>query len=438
MEQIKRWLIFIIMIYSTNTLANIDIDRLKQLFDSGNSQQAYDYAFSKLTAHEGEADFDYYYGASAIDVGRASEGVFALERVLISQPGHLAARLELARGYFILEEYARSRAEFRLLLKANPPDDVVDKVHTYLDTMRIEEGRHTTIHTAYVEAGFGTDSNVNSGPSDPTIFFLGQVGQLSASSLEQRDNFSELTANYRITTPVTTGISFNVSINGKQRSNSDRSELDTGTYTGSAGFRFLHAKDKYSVRLIAQQFNVDGNGYRKLIGLDANWSRHLSQKTTLMSFLQFSKQDFSGQTARNVSTSTLGIGLTKRINTSLSSALFSSVYMAQDDPESSSDISKQIAERDYYGARIGTIVNTSPKSSVQFSVNYQSSEYGLEDINGILREDDYTSAELDFKWTLSRNWSLLADASYIQNDSSNTLNEYSRKLASISFRYETK
>jgi hypothetical protein len=436
--EIKRCLILIIMIYSSNTLATIDINRLKQLFDSGNSQQAYDYALTELMAHEGEPVFDYYYGAAAIDVGHASEGVFALERVLDSQPGHLAARLELARGYFILEEYARSRAEFRLLLKANPPEDVVDKVHAYLDTMRAEEGRHTTIHTVYAEAGYGTDSNVNSGPSNPTIIFLGQTGQLSASTLEQRDSFSELTVNYRVTTPVKAGISFNASINGIQRINNDHSELDTDTYTGNAGFRFLHAQDEYSAGLIAQQFNVNGDNYRNLIGIDANWRRQLSQKTTLMSFLQFSQQDFDGQAARNVRTSTLGIGLTKRLNTSVSSALFTSVYIAQDDPESGSDISRQIAERDYHGARVGAIVNTSSKTSIQLSANYQSSEYGLEDINNTLREDDYTSAELDFKWTLSRNWSLLADASYIKNDSSNTINEYDRKLAGVSLRYETK
>ena len=432
---ILGWIILMTILYSNSTIAAIDINRLKQLFDSGNSQLAYNYALTELSENEGDPVFDYYYGAAAIDIGHASEGVFALERVLDSQPGHLAARLELARGYFILEEYSRSRAEFRLLLKANPPDDVAEKVYTYLDTMRGEEGRHTTLHTAYVEAAYGTDSNVNSGPSNPTITFLGQVGQLSASALEQRDSFSELTANYKVTTPISAGISFNATINGKQRNNYERSELDTSTYTGNAGFRFLHAQDEYSIGVIAQQFNVDGENYRNLTGLDANWSRHLSQTTTLMSFLQFSQQDFIGQTARNINATTLGLGLTKRLETS---ALFASVYAAKDDPESNTDIAKQIAERNYYGGRVGGIFNTSAKSSVQISFNHQSSEYGLENIDGILREDDYNSTDIDFKYTLSRNWSLLADASYIKNDSSNTINEYNRKLASISLRYETK
>ena len=36
---------------------------------------------------EGDGNFDYIYGVAAIDTGHASEGVFALERVLIQFPG---------------------------------------------------------------------------------------------------------------------------------------------------------------------------------------------------------------------------------------------------------------------------------------------------------------------------------------------------------------
>ena len=222
------------------------------------------------------------------------------------------------------------------------------------------------------------------------------------------------------------------------RNNKERSEFDSETYTGFADFRFLQAQDSFSIGLIAQQFNIDGNNYRQLAGINTDWSRHLSQQSTLQAFLQFSKQDFNGQEVRNVDTGTFGIGFTKRLNTSLSPVIFSSIYVAQDNPERNTDTAKQIAERDYYGARAGTILSTSAKTSIQFSVNYQSSKYGLEDINGILREDDYINTQLNFTWLLSRNWSLLADAIYIKNDSNNTINTYDRTLASISLHYEMK
>jgi len=430
-----KWILILAMIYSSNTLATIDLNRLRYLFDSGNSQEAYEYAFAELLTYEGDPAFDYYYGTSAIDIGKANEGVYALERVLVSQPNNLAARLELARGYFVLQEYDRARAEFNIVLKFDPPDDVREKIYAYLDNIRLQEGRYKTTSAAYIELSYGTDSNVNSGPRNPTIFFLGRTGELSPDALEQRDDYTNLEANYGISTPLTAGISFSANINANLRKNSKHSELDTETYTESADFRFLHAQDSYSIGAIAQQFFVDSNDYRQLIGINSGWSRHLSQQSSLQAFLQFSKQDFDGQEVRNVNTGTLGAGFTKRFDISLSPIIFTSAYIAQDDPESNSETAGKIAERDYYGARIGTILSTSSRTSVQISVDYQTSEYGLKDENtGILREDDYTNTELNFTWLLTRNWSLRADASYLKNESNNTINEYDRKQASFAMK----
>jgi len=427
------------MLYSHNGFASIDLDQLKKLFNSGDSQAAYEYAHSEVLTHEGEPVFDYYYGASAIDVGQSSEGVFALERVLDSQPNNHAARLELARGYFILQEYARARAEFNTVLKYNPPDDVSERIYNYLDSIRLQEDRYKTTSTVYAEFGYGSDSNINSGPSNPTITFLGQTGQLNASALEQKDNVTKIKVNYGFSTPLTAKSSFNASINASLNNNSDHSELNSATYTESAGFRYLHAQDTYLIDLIAQQFSIDNKDYRQLTGINSNWKRNLSQLSTLQTYLQLSKQDFDGQETRNVDTILLGVGLTKRFNAALSPVIFSSLYIAQDNPERNSDIAKQIAERDYYGARIGAILSTSAKTSSQLSINYQSSQYGLkDDTNGILREDDHSSAEYNFTWLVSRNWSLLADASYIQNESSNTINAYDRKQFSVSLHYEMK
>jgi len=438
MHPLHKSILIVAMFYSNNSLASIDLNQLKQLFDSGNSQAAYEYALTERFNYEGDPVFDYYYGASAIDIGQANEGVYALERVLVSQPNNHAARLELARGYFILQEYTRSRAEFNTVLNLNPPDDVREKIYNYLDSIRLQQDRYKTTSTAYIEMGYGSDSNVNSGPSNPSIIFLGQTGQLNAAALEQKDNFTRLKANYGVSTPVTTKTTFNATINANLNSNSDHSELDTSTYTESAGFRFLHAQDSYSIDLIAQQFSIDGSDYRKLTGMNANWNRNLSQLSSLQAFLQLSKQDFNGQEVRNVDTSTLGIGFNKRFKAALSPVIFSSAYIAQDNPERNSITARRIAERDYYGARIGVVISTSAKTSSQFSVNYQSSQYGLEDSNGILREDDHSRAEYNFTWLLSRNWSLLADASYIQNDSSNTINAYDRKQFIVSLHYEMK
>ena len=52
-----------------------------------------------------------------VDSGHAGEGVLALERYLLQFPGNTAARVELARAYFVLGEYVRAREEFENVLR---------------------------------------------------------------------------------------------------------------------------------------------------------------------------------------------------------------------------------------------------------------------------------------------------------------------------------
>ncbi len=418
--------------------ASVDLNHLRELFESGDSRKAYDYAVAEVTRYEGEADFDYYYGVSAIDTGHASEGVFALERVLLSQPENNSARLELARGYFILEEYARSRKEFETVLKLKPPADVSQRINTYLDSIRLQEGRYTTTQTALVELGFGSDSNVNSGPGDP-VYSSPIFGSLSIgdSSVEQDDNFSEATLKYGVNSPLTPGTSFFALVTANARSHDDQSEFDSEIYTGMAGFEFLHARDTYTLDLTAQQFDLDDNDYRRLIGVNTNWKRRLSQQSTVQGFLQFAQQEFDGQESRNADTATLGAGFSRRFNALLSPVLFTSAYLSHDTAEDEN--AKSLAERDYYGFRVGAIASTSARSSAQFTLFYQESEYGeIDSATGVVRKEDYFNTAFDFTWLIDRNWKLLLQVSRASNDANVSIYEYDRTQFKINLGYEFK
>ena len=148
--------------------AQFDLQELIRL-QGESASEAYTYAQTYRAEQEGNPQFDFYYGIAAIDTGNASQGVFALERVLAVQPDNHAARLELARGYFILEEYARAREEFELVLALDPPPSVVSKISRFLIAIRRNEGRYRTTGSGFVQFGLGNDTNVSSGPDDPTI-----------------------------------------------------------------------------------------------------------------------------------------------------------------------------------------------------------------------------------------------------------------------------
>ena len=132
-------------------------ETLQNLLRSQKTQSAYDYANQYLEEMEGDPYFDYVYGVSAIDTGHASQGVFALERVLLVFPEDHVARLELARGYFILEEYARAREEFEEVLKTNPPEGVQETTIAFLDKIRLKEARYKTTSNGFIELSLGTD-----------------------------------------------------------------------------------------------------------------------------------------------------------------------------------------------------------------------------------------------------------------------------------------
>ncbi|MCS6920481.1 MAG: hypothetical protein NZM07_00925, partial [Elioraea sp.] len=78
-------------------------DEVRRLVEAGRSVEAY--ALGREHPQEfGKPEFDFYFGIAAIDAGHAGDGVLALERYVVQFPENLRARLELARGYFVLGE----------------------------------------------------------------------------------------------------------------------------------------------------------------------------------------------------------------------------------------------------------------------------------------------------------------------------------------------
>lgn len=434
-----RLIQFLLLAFCGNVYAAIDLNQLKSLFDTGQILQAYEYASQEVRDYEGDPRFDYYYGIAAIDTGHASEGVFALNRVLALDPDNHAARLELARGYFILEEYLRAQQEFETVLDNNPPEDVVVRINAYLEAINAKTGRYSTTHSAYLELGFGNDSNANSGP-DITSYDIGLITiPLDPASQAQEDDFSKLALNYKVTTPVSPGTLYFLSLKGDLHSNSDHSEFDTATFTLDTGLEFLHAQDNYTLDVIAQQFNLDGEDYRFLTGLNGSWRRNLTQQSSLQSFLQFAQLEFEGQEQRDADTLSMGITYARKFNAALSPVFVVGAYVSQDEAKQDSIIAQQSTDRDYYGIRLASILGLSENVSAQISINYQASEYGLEDtITGQIREDDFVSTAINIDWRITRDWNLSAQANVTENTSNIELFEYDRTLFSLNLLYQMK
>ncbi|MFW2372012.1 MAG: surface lipoprotein assembly modifier [Gammaproteobacteria bacterium] len=426
----------ILLSFKTHAAETFNLQHLQSLFVTYKRQAAYDYALQYIKQMEGDPYFDYFYGVSAIDTGHASEGVFALERVLLFHPSDHVARLELARGYFILEEYARSRQEFEKVMAINPPPKVKQTAEAYLDNIRRKEARYRTTTNGYVELAMGSDSNVNGGANADELVLVA----LNEESLEQDDTFSSLTASWQISHPFKPGWMLDGAITANSKINSELDQYDSTTGSLQFGLTQLQKYNRFRYVFITQQFNLDSEKYRNLNAFNFEWHKALSQESNITTTLQYAVLDYTDQEYRNSALSTLSLGYTHNFSGSLSPSFFSILNIGTEMPELDADANAQAnVERDIWGIKLGIGLNFSPKLALQASTGLQNSAYDdyqtFPAYNTIIRDDDYVTVDAQLLWLFYKQWRLDTKLSYSDNRSNVEIHNHDRTIISLNLNY---
>ena len=394
---------------------------LERLLRQGQAQAAYALATRHRADREGDPYFDYRYGVAAIDSGNISEGIFALERVLLVFPEDDRARLELARGYFLLEEYARARTEFSAVLKREPPQSVQATIGQYLDAIRVQERRYRTSSSAYVEVGYGYDSNVNSAPPDANFLvpaLPGFTARLDPGATEQADYLFQIQAGAQAQQPYAPGRSLYAGVDISQRLNQTHNEFDTGWITGRAGWSGIAGKNRFRAGLQAQYFQLDYRDYRNLFGINGDWRHALNRTNELIGFVSADVLRYPGQGIRNSNLYNLGMAWKRKFQARTRPELLLSLYGGYEDANSHEEAAQAIAQRNILGSRLTARFTPWRKLGVHGSGAWQRSHYiGSDILFQTRREDNFYSLETGFTYLLYRHWSLRGDLYYYRNDS---------------------
>ncbi len=131
-------------------------------FKVNNFEKAYESLDEVLFEYIAENEFNFFYGRSALEIGKYNDAIAAFERMLTQDPNHDRARLELARAYYELGLYKQSQIEFeRVKAKPSTPQEVREIIDEYLVKMEEEQEKHTL--SAIASAGLEHDSNINNG-----------------------------------------------------------------------------------------------------------------------------------------------------------------------------------------------------------------------------------------------------------------------------------
>jgi tetratricopeptide (TPR) repeat protein len=436
MTKLRGWLLLLLTCTaSTAAFADATGD-LRTLVEQGRYQAAYEFG-SQHTERFGDPDFDFHFGIAAIDAGKPGEGLLALERCLILAPGNPVVRVELARAYFVLGEDQRAREEFDAVLKAEPSDAVRRAIGRYLDALAAREAQRRPGATFYVDAGLGSDSNVNGGVTGASISLpvYGDV-VVAPGGVRKSDNFSSLAIGGQVTRPLTPEWSLfgGAGLDGKFNSRHSEADLLTTSFNVGAARRL----DDRSYRIAVGQdvVSVGSDRYRTANILATHWQRQLDPRQALLASFHWADYAYTGFNHwRDADFYGLGVGYRRAIAHAWQPALQLAINIGQEDNrENRPDLGRDIA-----GVRLVVAAAPAQDWTLATGVSYQASRYSAPDLLlATRRQDGYSGLDFTAVYAIDPRLSLRMELLVSENRSNIALYRYRRDVAAVKLRYEFK
>jgi hypothetical protein len=409
-------------------------DEVKALLEKGDARGAYELG-RKYPQEFGDPVFDFYFGIAAIDSGRAGEGVLALERYVAHFPDNLRARLELARGYFILGEDARAREEFQFVLAAKPPSAVVANIERYLDAIRSREAAYRTTAGAFVELGLGYDDNINGGVSNANVNLpnFGLVTVVPAG-VKIGAAFLQAALGANVTHPLAPGVAVFGSASAEMKTHDVHREFDQRGFGIAGGISYLRERDLLRASLSFGTLEVDYRRFRDVAGASAEWIRQLDELQAFSAFVQHAALDYAGgNDVRDSRLTGLGAGYRRAFVGPWRPLVSASASFAKEDNRRGRD---ELA-RDIWSLRAALAATPAPKWAVSAGASVQLSDYDAPDpLFTTTRRDRYYALDLGASYAWTRRLSVRAELQAARNESNIALFEYKRGIAAVKLRYE--
>lgn len=426
-----------LFVSSSTGLLAAPVDEVKALAQAGNTADAYTLGKQHPEAM-GDPVFDFFFGIAAVETGHAGDGVLALERYILVFPDNTSARLQLARGYFILGEDSRAREEFEELRKLNPPADMAATLDRYLDAIRLRETRYTASSGGYVEYGAGTDSNVNSGVTDARLSLpnLGPV-TVGPGGTRSGDTFQSVGVGGYVTYPVSPGVALYANGAADWRFNKSNRPLDQTNYSGAAGVSLLQEKELFRLGLNHSLIYIDSERYRSSTGLSGEWQHQIDQQQAFIVGVQTGRQTYAGiNSPRDANYLGLSGGYRKLFSHPWQPMLSANINLGREDAIASG---REDLSRHYAGWRLGMSFTPAAKWGVAVGYSAQSSRYQAPDaFLGVARRDDYDAIDAAVTYLVDRNFSIRGEALLSRNRSNISLFSFPRDIFTVKLRYEFK
>jgi len=399
----------------------------ENLLAAGQTRQAYNLLSPEETRLAGNPLFDYLYGVAALDTGRLSNAIFALQRALAVAPSFSGARLELARAYYDAGNASLARPLFERLLEEDPPAVVRAVVDRYL--VAIDAAAPPTPLRRFVpnvDLTLGYDTNANGSTADQQ--FLGFT--LAPQNVETSSSFGELGLGFDWLLPTSTQFGWQLGARVSHRANPDAEFVDSTFVSGVAGMNWQRGTFFGRAGIEGYWGARDGESNESYGGLDLLLGGRLNERWDLTFGFKAGAQRYDEAIeVLDVDRFLYNLGLTLKFPAALLTlqAIGGEESEVQDgSPYGNSKIGGRLS----LNAQLGT-------STLMFaSLGSLVSDYdGL--FFGAAREDTQNTAilQLEFRDVFTDGLSIMPRLRYIDNESDVELYEYDRTEIGVMFRW---
>jgi outer membrane protein len=413
------------------------VEQAKTLLAGGDARAAYALLEPHEAERSGDPQFDYLLGIAALDSGRLTRAVFALERVLAVQPDNALARAEIARAYFLLGERDTAKGEFQAVERMGVPAGARATLQKFLSAIEQLEARARTQLRAYVELGAGYDSNVNSAASTAQVavpLFGGALFTLTPASIEAHDTFVSLGAGANLRHPLSLEAALLGGVSVNKRINSTEDRFDTGFVDGNAGLSWAAGKHAFTAALQGNNYYLDNRRLRDAYGGTAQWQYNLDSRNQFTVYTQYSELHYPGQEIRDARRYVAGGAYARAFAWPLQPVAYASAYGGEERERRAGvpHLGHELA-----GLRLGAQIRPQERVTLFANASVERRRYGGPDPFFLAaRRDRQYDLRVGINYVPAKNWVVSPLVSVVRNESNIAINDFSREIYSVVVRRE--
>ena len=440
MRALAAWLLCAFLTFHatsfSQSLDNPVLGQADGLLRAGKAEEAWNLLAPLEARHAGEPDFDYTFAVAALESGRPDRATFILERVIALNPGHMAARLEMARAYFALRDYERAEREFNVILRSGPPPETRALINSYLARMADPTAVGDGGFSGYVEAGYGRDTNVPAATAQASIFIPSLATVFVPDPLFSRrpDDFFRIAGGVEYAHPLTRALTLMGGAELQQRSHSDLDTLDSRSVDLDAALlQRLDERDTVQYTVRHNDYELDHARYRRMQSAGVQWARNFGARARLSlsgqgSRIRYLQEDVQASSSDLVAA---GINAAYLFHPATRTVGQAGFYAGADN----SVAGRTDGDRRLYGGSLGVqrqLVRTLD-GFLSFSLLYSDYRQPNADF-GQTRRDRQRDMAVGLAWNFADGWSLRPQILGTRNRSNLPLNDYRRTETSVVLR----